>query len=352
MSLYAAIDLHANNSYCAIVDEGQNRVYKKRLPNDLKAILREFDSFRSDIKGVVVESTYNWYWLVDGLTEAGYRAHLANTTAIKQYSGLKHTNDKSDAFWLAELLWLNVLPEGYTMPREERSLRDLLRRRTHLKRLRTSLIISNQCTVARNFGLRIGANDLNRKTVDELAAIGTDEMVLMSLKSGKAVVEAIDKEIERIEAVVESRVSCTDTYRMLLTIPGVGKILAMTILLETGLIERFRGVGNYVSYCRKVKSAWTSNDRVKGSGNKRNGNAYLAWAFSEAAQHALRASGAARAFYERKARSKHFMVAHGALAHKLARAAYYIMRDTVPFDEKKLFGPNTDGGGKPVDVDG
>lgn len=340
MSLYAAIDLHATNSYCAIIDEGQNRVFKKRLPNDLGTILKALDSFQNDMKGIVVESTYNWYWLIDGLKEAGYRTHLANTTAIKHYSGLKHGDDKSDAFWLAELLRLDILPEGYIMPKEERGLRDLLRRRTHLVKLRTSLIISNQCTVARSFGVRIGANDLNRKTDDELATVAPDEMVLLSLKSGKAVVDAIDEEIGRIEKVVMDHVSSTDAYRMLLTIPGVGKILAMTILLETGPIERFKGVGNYVSYCRKVKSAWTSNDKTKGSGNKRNGNAYLAWAFSEAAQHALRASEAARVFYERKAKNNHFMVAHGALAHKLARAAYYIMRDTVPFDEKKLFGPD------------
>jgi transposase len=264
--------------------------------------------------------------------------HLVNTTAIKPYSGLKHTDDRHDALWLAELLRLGVLPEGYIMPKEVRGLRDLLRRRAHLVKLRTSLIISNQCTVARNLGLRIGAKDLNRMPADTLAALAPDEMVLFSLRSGRAVVEALDEEIEQIVRVVERHLSGTVVYRMLLTIPGVGTILAMTILLETGPIGRFEDVGHYVSYCRKVRSQWTSNDRVKGAGNKRNGNRYLAWAFSEAAQHALRASGRARAFYERKAKNNHFMVAHGALAHKLARAAYYIMRDKVPFDEKKLFG--------------
>jgi transposase len=126
-------------------------------------------------------------------------------------------------------------------------------------------------------------------------------------------------------------------YIYLLTIPGIGKILALTIMLEVGPIERFSNVGNLASYCRKVPSKWTSNDKKKGKGNKKNGNRYLAWAFSEAAEFARRYDQNARAFYNRKASKKNFMVAHSALAHKLTRAAYYVMRDQVEFDSQKLF---------------
>jgi transposase len=123
----------------------------------------------------------------------------------------------------------------------------------------------------------------------------------------------------------------------LLTIPGVGEILAMTILLETGCIARFPKVGNYVSYCRLVASQRTSNDKIKGKGNDNNGNKYLAWAFSEAAEHARRHYPMCRSFYNRKLNQKNAIVAHCALARKLSRAAYYIQKDQVVFDETQLF---------------
>jgi transposase len=126
-------------------------------------------------------------------------------------------------------------------------------------------------------------------------------------------------------------------YSYLLTIPGVGKILGLTIMLETGHISRFAKVGNYVSYCRKVSSKWISNDKVKGKGNKKSGNKYLAWAFSEAAELARRFYPEPRAYYNRKMQRTNKMVAYNALSHKLARAAYYIMRDGVPFMPEKCF---------------
>jgi len=127
MKLYGGIDLHANNSYVVLLDEQDGVVYQKRLPNDLKVILREISCYQSEIEGLAVESTYNWYWLVDGLMEAGYHLHLVNTSAVKQYEGLKYTDDEYDARWLAHLLRLGILPEGYIYPKEGRGLRDLLR---------------------------------------------------------------------------------------------------------------------------------------------------------------------------------------------------------------------------------
>jgi len=127
------------------------------------------------------------------------------------------------------------------------------------------------------------------------------------------------------------------SHSFLLSIPGVGKILALTIMLESGPIGRFTKAGNYVSYCRKVPSRWTSNGKAKGKGNKKNGNKYLAWAFSEASELSRRYHADARAYYNRKMQKTNFMVAHMALGHKLAKGAYYIMRDQVPFCPEKLF---------------
>src|SRR5215471_11595090 len=113
MSLYGGIDLHANNSVIVLINEQDEVIYQKRLPNDLPTILEQLVPYHTEMKGLVVESTYNWYWLVDGLMEADYRVHLANPAAMQQYKGLKYTDDHSDARWLAHLLRLGVLPEGY-----------------------------------------------------------------------------------------------------------------------------------------------------------------------------------------------------------------------------------------------
>jgi transposase len=145
-------------------------------------------------------------------------------------------------------------------------------------------------------------------------------------------------QIFKIEWVVRKKVQLKRQYQYLPTVFGVGKILSLTIMLETGPISRFETVGEYVSYCRKVPSHWMSNGKRKGSGNRKNGNKYLAWAYSEASEFARRLYPEARAYYQRKMQKTNAPVAHSALAHKLARAAYYVMRDQVPFDPEKLFG--------------
>jgi transposase len=141
MKKFSEIDLHSNNSVVVISDEADRIVYQRRIPNDLGQILAALAPHREELAGVVVESTYNWYWLVDGLTAAGYAVHLANTTAIKKYEGLKYSGDTADAAYLAQLLRLGLLPEGYIYPREDRPIRDLSRKRMQLVRCRTAQIL-------------------------------------------------------------------------------------------------------------------------------------------------------------------------------------------------------------------
>ncbi len=338
MKLYAGIDLHSSSSYLAIIDDKGVRKYRKKLPNNLEGILHEMKLYKKGMAGVVVESTYNWYWLVDGLEAAGYAVHLANPSAIQKYSGLKHADDKHDAFWLAEMLRLGILPEGYIYPKEERPLRDLLRKRGHLVRLRTSLIISLQNIISRNCGIRLNVNDAKRLKENRVTPhLEKNEDLRLAGAVSKESIDFLTRQIKSIEKVIEPKIELKDQYRQLLSMPGIGKVLALTIMLETGPICRFKKVGNYVSYCRKVGSQWTSNGKTKGKGNKKNGNKYLAWAFSEAAELARRYDAQVRAYYNRKLQKSNLMVAHSALAHKLARAAYYIMRDEVPFMTEKLF---------------
>ena len=171
MRLYAAFDLHSSNSYLGISDEKGKRIFKKKLPNDPARIKEALRPFKAEIEGIVVESTYNWYFLVDLLREEGYRVHLANVMKTQQYSGLKYSDDKNDAFWLVEMLRLGILPEGYIYPKEERPIRDLLRKRGHLVRLRTSLIVSLQNIIARNLGGRLKANDVKVLTTDRVTPL-------------------------------------------------------------------------------------------------------------------------------------------------------------------------------------
>ena len=338
-TLYAGSDLHGNNNMMGIIDGEGKRVFKKRVSNEPQLVRDVLKPYKEEIVGVAVESTYNWYWLVDALMEEGYKVHLANPAAIQRYSGMKHVDDKHDAFWLAEMLRLGILPEGYIYPKEERPLRDLLRKRGHLVRLRTSLVISLQNILSRNLGVNVVVNEVKRLREDRITPLlGESEDLALAGRVSKEAIDFFTRQISRIEGVVEKRVGLKEEYRSLLTLPGVGKILALTIMLETGPIDRFETVGDYVSYCRKVPSQWTSNGKKKGSGNKKNGNKYLAWAYSEASDFARRFYPEPRAYYNRKMQKTNSVVAHSALSHKLARAGYYIMRDQVPFRPEKLFG--------------
>ena len=148
MKLYVGIDLHSSNSYMVLMNETDKVIYQKRLANDLELILGELSAYQETIEGIVVESTYNWYWLVDGLQNAGYQVYLANTTAIQQYSGLKYTDDKKDAKWLAHLLRLRILATGYIYPKEKRGVRELLRRRLILVRQQTMSLLGIKSVVA------------------------------------------------------------------------------------------------------------------------------------------------------------------------------------------------------------
>ena len=338
MRLYCGIDLHGNNAYVVVLDEHDRVIYRRRLPNELAVILAELDSYQSQLVGIVVESTFNWYWLVDGLMDAGYRVHLANPVAMKQYSGLKHSDDKSDARWLAHMLRIGVLPEGYIYPRDQRGLRDLLRKRGRLVQQRTANLLSLQGILRRNTGQRPAGRALRSLDLDELREQLRDPNVSLSLESTWRVLECLDGEVKRLEQEALRQIKPDPLFRLLKSIAGVGNVLAPTIQLETGEIDRFSAVGNYVSYCRAVGGQRLSNGKVKGHGNRKNGNPYLAWAWLEAANFAVRYHAPVRRFYERKKTRTHRIVALKAVAHKLARAGYYVMRDRTPFRIDLAFG--------------
>jgi len=337
MKTYAGIDLHSSNNYIGIMDQDYKKILGLRQPNDLNNVLKVLEPFKADLKGVIVESTYNWYWLVDGLQEHGYRVHLANPSAIKQYEGIKHTDDRWDSFWLAHMKHLNILPEGYIYPKEQRAVRDLLRRRLFFVRHRTANILSLQSTVTRNLGIKMSGNDIKKLKMDDANNLFHSSNLVFMAQNNISTIKHLGRIIKGIEKEVKSQVQLRKEFVMLTTIPGIGIILGLTIMLETGDIGRFYKVGNFSSYCRCVSSNRLSNGKKKGENNKKNGNKYLSWAYVEAAHFAIRHSAGAKRFYQKKMSRTNGAVATKALANKLARASYYIMRDQVPFEEDNLF---------------
>ncbi len=338
MKKYSGIDLHSNNNLVVVSDESDRVLYAKRLPNELGKVLEALQPHREELVGVVVESTYNWYWLVDGLQAAGYTVHLANTAATKQYDGLKHSDDRTDAAHLAHLLRLGILRTGYIYPREQRALRDLGRRRMQLVRQRSMHVLAVENVQARETGSRMTGNRIKRLNAEAVEQLGYQPEVAMGIEANVAVIGALNEQIRKLEKHLTHRVRLTPQYQVLTSAPGIANTLATVIMLETGELKRFAGVGNYSSYARCVSSIHTSNDKKKGEGNRRNGNKYLAWAFIEAANMAKRWCPEAKRFHERKRARTNNVLATKALAHKLARACYHMLNTGEPFDLKRCFG--------------
>ena len=338
MKTYAGIDLHSSNNYIGVIDAKDKRLYSKRHDNRIEDVLKVLGKFKASLQGVVVESTYNWYWLVDGLMDQGYTVHLANPNAIQTYDGLKHTDDKWDSFWLAHLLRLGILAEGYIYPKHQRPIRDLLRRRLMFVRQRTSQILSLQSMITRNRGLNFSGAQIKRFRDEFIDKLFSDRHLVFTAKRNIETIRFLDRIVSEIEIEVKSQIKLKKEFVSLLTTPGIGNILGLTIMLEVGDIHRFAKVGNYSSYCRCVESKRTSNGKKKGENNKKNGNRYLAWAYVEAANHTIRCCPKAQKFFQRKMAKSERVLATKALANKLTKATYYIMRDQVAFDEDKLFG--------------
>ena len=263
--------------------------------------------------------------------------HLANTAAIKQYDGLKHSGDETDAYHLAHLLRLGILPTGTILPKEHRAVRDLARKRMQLVRSCTAHILAVENIMARQLGGRMTSNQ-----VKQLAADAIDRMPLTAdvgagdqgQRRGDRNAASTDRGSRKAPA---REVGRRPEYGLLTSVPGIGQTLATVILLETGPIDRFASVGNYASYARCVDSVHTSNRKKKGEGNVKNGNKYLAWAFVEAANFARRYCPEAKRFYARKKARTNNVVATKALAHKLARACYHILKEGKPFDVTRCF---------------
>jgi transposase len=335
--LYCGADLHGNNVFLTLCDGQGKRVMERRVKANLAAVSAALAPYGEQVERVAVESTYNWYWFVDGLRAQGRDVRLANPAKMDQYAGLKVADDASDAGWIAEQMRLGILPESYVYPAAVRSIRDALRRRMLIVRQRTQSLLSLEGLLAR-YGLEVPTvTTLKGWTGTEVAALPVDEFTQLQVRSLVTLVRHQDELARGIEAAVLRAVSPKAEYRRIQQVPGIGPVLGLVVVLESGDFGRFGSAGHYASYARTVKSERWSNGKKKGENNRKNGNRYLAWAFAEAAVFAVRFYPRIAGWYERKKRRRNVPVAMKALACKLAKAAWHVMRGE-DYQEAMLFG--------------
>jgi len=332
------MDLHSNNVVIGIMDMDGKRLTSRKVACEIEEVVKVLAPYKKRLEKIGVESTYNWYWLVDGLRALSYPVVLANPAGMQQYNGIKHADDTNDAFFLAELLRLKILPTGYIYDPKVRPVRDLLRRRLMLVHQRTALMLSFKSLYTRTTGQEMTLTDLKALEIKE--AQNLYDHPANQLIAGMQIkhIDQLSQSIEEIEKVVLASARELPCYAKLGTLPGVGKILGMTITMEVGDIKRFADAGNFASYCRTVEAKCTSNNKKKGENNSKCGNKYLAWAFIEAANFARRYDEQCRKWYDRKAAKTSKVIGTKALACKLAKAAWHVMNAGVDYDAKRVFG--------------
>src|SRR3974390_415449 len=335
--LIAGIDLHGNNLVIGVINQDGKRVAHRKLDCEMEQVLEFFKPMKTRLQSMAVESTFNWYWLVDGLRARGYPIDLANPAKIEQYNGIKHADDKHDAFHLAELQRLNILPKAHIYDAQLRPVCGLLRRRTTLVRHRTALLLSFKSLYARTTGQPMPLKELKNMEPKEGKTLYEHPANQLIATVQLEQIESLDRNINRIEKAVLDCAREIPLYERLLPTPGIGKILGMTITMEVGDIARFKTDGDFASYCRTVDSRRLSNGKQKGENNQKCGNKYLSWAFVEAANFAKRSDENCRRWYDRKKARTSTVLATKALACKLAKAAWHVMARNTDYDARRMF---------------
>jgi len=336
---YCGIDLHAKKMYVCVLDSAGEIVLHRNINTEREIFLAVIEPFREDVV-VAVECMFTWYWIADLCAKEALPFVLGHALYMKAIHGGKAKNDKIDSHKIAVLLKGGMIPQAYTYPQKMRATRDLLRRRNHLMRKRAELYAHIQNTrsqynLADSFG-RI-AKPQNREGVAERFE---DPAVQNMIATDFAVITAYDPIIAKMERDIISMANHHDpvAYALLKSIPGIGKILGLVILYEIETIKRFPSVQDFVSYCRLVKSIKESNGKRYGSSGKKIGNAHLKWAFSEAAVLFLKGNEPGKRYLNRLTAKHGKGKALSILAHKLGRAAYFMLKNKEPFDQKKFLG--------------
>ena len=330
---YCGIDLHARSMYVCILDQAGTILVHKNLPTTPEAFLRVIAPYREDLV-VGVECIFTWYWLSDLCTREGIAFVLGHALYMKAIHGGKAKNDKIDAHKIAVLLRGGMLPQAYVYPAEMRATRDLLRRRCHLMRKRAELLTHIQNTNSQYNLPEIGkklAYKANREGVEEHFP---DPSVRKTIEVDVSLIDHYDKLLGEVELYITRSAKAHDvqTFSRLQSVPGIGQILALVILYEIQDITRFPRVQDFVSYCRLVKCAKESGGKLLGTSGKKIGNVHLRWAFAEAAVLFLRQNQPGKDYFTKLEHKHGKAKALTVLAHKLARAVYYMLTRHQAFD--------------------
>jgi transposase len=334
---YCGVDLHARSMHVCIVDAaGQTLVHRniEARPDRFLPLVRPY---RQQVV-VAVECMFAWYWLADLCQQEQIPFVLGHALYMKAIHGGKTKNDKLDSEKIARLLRGGMLPLAYAYPKEMRATRDLLRRRMQLMHLRAEAIAHVQNTVSQ-YNLPPLAKKLrfagNRHGVAEQF---TDESVRRSVEADLELAEHLDGQLRSLELflVQHAKIDDPQTYQLLQTVPGIGKILALVLLYEIQDIRRFASVGQFVSYCRLVRCSHESaGKKTSGKGNKI-GNAHLKWAFSETACLMLRELPAAESFVARMEKKHGKAKALSILAARIGRTVYLMLKRREAFEATKF----------------
>ena len=334
---YCGIDLHARSMYVCVLDQAGETVVHRKIPSKPAPLLRLLKPYRRDV-AIAVECMFCWYWVSDLCAEEGLPFVLGHAFYMKAIHGGKSKNDRIDSYKIAALLRGGNLPMAYVYPSKMRATRDLLRRRMRFVRKRAGLLSHIQNTITQYnlppFEERI---DKARNRAGLLEHF-EDEDVQMSVAANMAMLDTYDETISELELYLESRAKVHDasTYYLLRTIPGIGKILSLTILYEIHEISRFPNVGNFLSYGRLVAGTHESAGKKKGSRGRKMGNVYLKWAFSEAAALYLRCNSPGQKLFQRLEKKHGKGKAMTLLSIKLGRAVYFMLLRREPFDAKRF----------------
>jgi transposase len=334
---YCGIDLHARAMYVCILNQAGETLLHRNMQTTPEAFLKVIAPYRPDIV-VAVECMFTWYWLADLCADEEIPFVLGHALYMKAIHGGKAKNDKIDSQKIAVLLRGGMLPQAYVYPAEMRATRDLLRRRLHLAHKRGELLAHVQNTNSQYNLPAIGKNIAYKANRDGVAERFADPAVQKSIEVDLALVSYYDELLRDVELTIVKTAKQHDanTLYLLQTVPGIGKILRLVLLYEIHQIDRFPRVQEFASYCRLVKCAKESNGKRSGTSGAKIGNAHLKWAFSEAAVLFLRDNPAGQKFLARLEKKHAKGKALTILAHKLARAVYYMLKRKVAFDMKRF----------------
>jgi transposase len=314
---YTGIDQHRLGSTLTTFTAAGERVGEATLPNDRSTLSRYFAQFPGPHQAVV-EATGRWYWLRDLLVPQGIDLRLAHAKFLKAIAYAKVKTDAVDATTLGQLLRVGLIPEAHMIHDAQRGPRDVLRARLRMVARRSS---------AKNSFDRL----LEKWNVATPTALPPLYQVQAACQT--ALITTLTEQIKHLEQAVQADLLDVPAVQRLLWIPGIGRIMAFTIALEVGDIQRFRTVKHFWSYCRLVPGAADSADRRRHRPSK-DGNRYLKLAFSHAAIRAAQYFPEVRQWYQRWKRKKPLRVARALIAKEIAKSVYHVLRDDVDFNQQ------------------